>query len=296
MRFFLRLLLCGLLCFSTLSSAFAEGKKWALLIGVEEYENPDISSLRFAVKDVLAVSKSLSRLGYQVYTMTSAETGVGNLKRPTNINVLKALDRLSEDVREGDTFLLYFTGHGFSKDGQGFLGAVNTDSSSIEALSISSIPVATLQKKIGKLKAKQIIFIVDACRNDPEKGKGDSDNKRTTDFSKSLLVAAKTANSGLGGSAVLFACDEGERAFEDNEKGQSAFTYYLLEGLNGKAETSGGKLLIYDVADYVQREVRQWAKEHGKRQTPQLKTDGAAKIILADNVTNLAQAPAIQHY
>ena len=265
---------------STTAPSRADGKKWALLVGVEQYDSPDINRLDFAVKDVSAVANVMAqRLGYKVRVMTSDRKDAGDVDRPTNINVFKTLDRLSEDIGPDDTFVFYFSGHGFSKDGQNFLGTVNADPASVETLELSAIPLTILQKKVQKLKARQIVFIMDACRNDPEKGKGDGDNRLTNSFSKSLIVAAKSSSAPNASSAILFACSEGERAFEDPQHKQSAFTYYLLEALSGKAVKSGA-ITMNDVADYVQQQVTDWARDHNKKQTPELKSEGAARLFL----------------
>ena len=54
------------------------GKKWALLVGVNEYQN-DISPLRFCVSDIVSFSESLVDVcGYEpenVFLMTNQETG-----------------------------------------------------------------------------------------------------------------------------------------------------------------------------------------------------------------------------
>jgi uncharacterized caspase-like protein len=144
----------GLLCAATATRA--EGKKWALLVGVEQYDSPDINHLEFAVKDVSAVAAVLEkRLGYNVRLMTSDRNEAGDVNRPTNLNVFKTLDRLTEDIGPDDTFVFYFSGHGFSKEGQNFLGSVNADPATVETLELSAIPLSTLQKKVQKLRAKQ---------------------------------------------------------------------------------------------------------------------------------------------
>lgn len=277
-------------------TAQAEGKKWALLIGVEAYDNPDVSHLDFAVKDVTAVANALrNNAGFapeNVRVMTSALQNPDDPNRPTNLHVLKVLDRLADEVGPDDTLLLYFTGHGFAREGQSFLGSVNTDPSSVESLELSAIPLAKLQSKMKKMKAWQVIFMVDACRNDPDKGKGDADNRRTEAFTKSLLVAARPEGASIGGSAVLFACSEGERAFEDPQKQQSVFTYYLLEALSGKAEARNGSLTMTDTADYVQKQVTAWAKERSKQQTPELVQVGAARIVLTDHLSGAGSGVA----
>ncbi len=93
-----------------------------------------------------------------------------------------------------------------------------------------------------------------------------------------------------GGSALLFACDVGERAFEDPARQQSVFTACLVEALSGRAAPVGS-LTVADVAEYVQRQVRAWAREHGKRQNPQMETFGPAKIVLG---TVSAPAPVVE--
>jgi formylglycine-generating enzyme required for sulfatase activity len=264
----------GLVLPSVASPVQVNGKSYALLIGVEVYDNPDISQLRYAVKDVTAVGDFLEKsLGYSsVRVMTSATNDVRS--KPTHINIIKSLAAIAKDVGPNDTFLLYFSGHGFSKQGQSFLGSINVDPDSIETLRLSSVPVIDLQTMLRNIKARQVILIMDACRNDPEAGKGDGDNKLTGDLAKSLGVAAKSASESGGGSAMLFACSEGERAFEEPGFEKSVFTHYLLEGLSGKA----GSLGIEDIVSYTAGAVTKWAKERGKKQTPDHVRFGTGKL------------------
>ena len=276
-----RSILLGSLGFALPSTAGAtqtRGKSVALLVGVEEYENPDISRLRYAVKDVTAVGALLQKsLGYTSVRVMTSDTRDVRL-RPTNINVIKALDSVTAEVGTNDTFLLYFSGHGFSKQGQSFLGSVNVDPDSFETLRLSSLPVVDLQTKLKKIKARQVIVIMDACRNDPEAGKGGGDNKLTGDLAKSLGLVARSASESSGGSAILFACSEGERAFEDTGFEHSVFTHFLLEGLSGKA----GSLGVENVVSYTAGEVAKWAKDHGKKQTPDHIKFGTGKLAFGD--------------
>jgi len=45
-------------------------------------------------------------------------------------------------------------------------------------------------------------------------------------------------------SATLYACNVEKRAYEWAEKKHGVFSYYLLEGLNGEAVNSQGKVTI----------------------------------------------------
>lgn len=264
------------------------GERWALLIGVEQYERSDISRLEFAVKDVKAVASSLARnAGFsdeRVQIMTSDVRAAEDPRHPSDTNILVALERLAEKVGPDDTFLFYFSGHGFQKDGETYLGAVNADPRTGATLKRSTVPVQELQAIMGRFRARQVIFIIDACRNDPEKGKGDGPNLRTGELTKTIVAAAsqpRPAGNGQRGFAVLFACREKQRAFEDENLGQGVFTHYLLQGLQGGAAPADRDLTMNDLGDFVQRSVRDWAERRGKEQEPDLVQSGAARVVLA---------------
>jgi uncharacterized caspase-like protein len=280
-------LLAGALAVSGLSrpARAATGTRWALLVGVEQYENADITKLDFAVNDVRAVSRALTAsVGFpadHVLTMTS-DLQRANLDYPTAVNVLKRLRILAGRIGPEDTFLFYFSGHGFSRGKEGqFLGTIEADATDLATLKKTTLELADIREQMEKIVARQVIFVIDACRNDPEKSRGLADNPLQQDFSRTLRLVADAAARGQTGSAVLFACSDGERAFEDPQKQQGVFSYYLLEALQGKAGSAAADLTINDVAEYVQKHVTRWAEERNRKQTPVLHTAGAAKIVIA---------------
>jgi len=266
-------------------AAAVAGEKWALLVAIDGYESPEINGLQFCVADARAVAETLiAREDFppgHVYLMTGADTGE---MRATHVNVFKRLDALAKKVRPGDTFLFYFAGHGFTREGKHFLATVNADSATVETLQLTAVPLEMLKAKMAKIAARQTIFILDACRNDPEKGRGEGDNVRTAELSVALADAARATGGGLAGSALLFACAEGERAYDWQEQGHGVFSYYLVEGLGGGAAEPDGQLTLTGLADYTQRKVQAWCEERNKRQRPDLLQQGAAKIVLADKL------------
>lgn len=91
-------------------------KRYALLVGVSEYRNADLSSLRNlagAVNDVRAMAQILKKdWGFDVVTtLTDAEA--------TQVAVLNALDTLVQTSAPGDQVLFYFSGHGTSPNDPG---------------------------------------------------------------------------------------------------------------------------------------------------------------------------------
>lgn len=266
---------------SAQSQTRSAGNKWALLVGIDEYEH-DITPLAFAVADVKAVSQALvTRLGFaadNVKVMTSDVSG--GIDRPTRLNVIRRLNGMANLIKPQDTFFFYFSGHGFQKDNKHFLATVEAVRDSIDLLENSTVSLETLRKSMSRITAHRIIFVIDACRNDPDKGKSEGDNLLTGDFARDLQVVAKSAGGGVAGTGLLFACSVGERAYEWKEKGQGAFTYYLLEGMAGKAADANGELTLNGLGDYVQKNVLRWSVERSKKQTPDFLQLGAAKVVL----------------
>ncbi len=268
------------------STPAAGGTTWALLVAVDAYDSEDITPLKYCAADAQGVAKALMECeglpADHVFLMTGDERGEA---RATNVNVFKRLDVLAKKVQPGDTFIFFFAGHGFAREGKYYLATVNADASDVETLMLSAIPLEMLKAKLAKIAARQTVFFLDACRNDPDKGRGgEGDNLRTAGLSIALKEAAGATGGGQGGAALLFACGEGERAYDWPEQAHGVFSYYLEQGLRGAAAEPGGLLTVTGLADYVQRQVTAWSEERNKRQRPELLQQGAAKIVLADDV------------
>ncbi len=280
------------LLFLLLIPTLAVAEKYALLVGINDYPN-DISPLRYCVADVVAFRDALVNVaGFEkdnVYLMTDDMDGQ---MQPTNINIVKRLDILSQRIKAGDTLVFYFSGHGIVNDGSSFLLAVNSDTSTQNTLEMSAVPLDRVSKILSSVKAQQLLTVIDACRNNPETGRSGEDNILTDDFSKGFKIRRSSSSNGQPSvSATLYACNVGERAYEWSEKGHGVFSYYLLEGLNGKAANSQGQVTVTGLAEYTQSKVVDWAETYrNKKQTPWLSLQGGAKLVLAEGVSQSAEA------
>ncbi len=273
------------LLFWLLVTSLAVAEKYALLVGINDYQG-DISPLRYCVSDVEAFGQALiETAGFKsdnVYLMTSQMTG---RQQPTHVNVVRQLSLLSERVKPEDTFIFYFSGHGITKAGQSFLLTTNSDTTTKDTLTITAVNLNQAKEILSRVQAQQLLTVIDACRNDPDSGRGEEDNLLTNDFSRGFKIKRDQERAGTPGvSATLYACSVGERAYEWPEKQHGIFSYYLLEGLNGKAANANGEVVVTGLADYTQRKVLQWAEDvKGKKQTPWLDQSGGAKLILVEN-------------
>ena len=159
----------------------AAGETWALLVGVDDYQDPRISDLNYTVNDVIALYDALidPQVGglpkSQAYLMTNRSTGED---LPTHTNVLFRLENLAARIKPEDTFIFYFSGHGMVRQAEQYLLSINSDPRSLTTLASTAIALKHLQQLLKQIQAHQVILFLDMCRNDPEAGKGEEDNNQ----------------------------------------------------------------------------------------------------------------------
>ena len=67
------------------------------------------------------------------------------------------------------------------------------------------------------------------------------------------------------------------------EKEHGLFTYYVLKGLSGVADTNKDKVVkLNELSDYVSKNVKEQAALNGKEQFPQLKSNQDKVIVKYD--------------
>ncbi|MDP7281514.1 MAG: caspase family protein, partial [Candidatus Poribacteria bacterium] len=118
-----------------------KAEKWALLVGINDYQN-DIGALKYCVADVEAFRDALiETAGYKpanVHLMTDQMSGQD---LPTRINVIMRLDLLASQIQPEDTLIFYFSGDGISTEGQSFLLASDSNVTTFTTLELSAIPL-----------------------------------------------------------------------------------------------------------------------------------------------------------
>ncbi|MCC5829243.1 MAG: SUMF1/EgtB/PvdO family nonheme iron enzyme [Phycisphaeraceae bacterium] len=264
-------------------------KKYALLVGVSDYDDPDITNLSFAARDAEDVGRALASCGFdQVTTLVS-----GGPREPNHVNVVDALHRLAPLLSGEDLFLFYFAGHGIETPAGAHLLTANSRARMPELASLST---RILSDCLSRIECADRVLILDACRNDPRQGMGDQDNLMTAAFSRDIAAVAETVVEGAVPTTwVLFACRPGQRAYEWPDAGHGAFSHYLLEGLRGEAADDTGRITVQALGRYVEHHVQRWAKKAGtpKPQTPWGEHKGSWRdICLAEVAAPSARTPA----
>src|SRR5437016_6197012 len=100
----------------------SKAKRWALVIGVDKYADPQISPLKGADNDARTLSDSLVRYaGFPQDQVVLLATNQPAERQPTRLNILRRLSNLASVVPKDGLLLISFAGHGLERGGQAYL-------------------------------------------------------------------------------------------------------------------------------------------------------------------------------
>ena len=248
-------------------------KKYAVLVGVNGYQHEKLSRLAYAEADVTALGAILEQSGYRVTLLTGSSA---DERAPTKANVERQLKRVLAGCKRGDMVLVALAGHGLQFEGEKDCYFCPVDARPFRDRADSLVSLSGVYKELDASFAGMKVLLVDACRNDPEAGRGARGG-----------IDADNAPRPPQGVAALFSCSAGERAFESATVGHGVFFYHVLAGLRGDATDRKGLVTLGGLASYVSLEVTKGEKGVGKligggaRQSPNLKADYSTEPVLA---------------
>lgn len=130
-------------------------KYYALIVGVNEYPDPSISSLNNPVKDAAMLAKVL------VDKYTFDVNDIIFLKNPTRSQFIDQLDRITRMISKNDNLIIFYAGHGYYDSETEFgywLPSDATASSTGNWLANSQ-----LKDYVAAIKSKHTLLIADAC-------------------------------------------------------------------------------------------------------------------------------------
>ncbi|MBK7870360.1 MAG: tetratricopeptide repeat protein [Saprospiraceae bacterium] len=227
-----------------------QGKTWAVVVGVSDYQDKEISDLLYAHEDAKAFYDFLqSPAGGNI---PAEQIKVLLNKDATTANIDNAFGWLIEAAGAGDQVLIYFSGHGDVEtrtfQNHGFLLTYDSPSKSYVA---GAYPLFFLQSVISTLSQKngaKVIMIADACRSGALAGMSINGPQATAQY-----LQQQFANE-----IKILACGPTEYSVEGKQwgGGHGAFTYNLLEGLTGLADKDGNyEINLFEIRRYLEDKV-----------------------------------------
>lgn len=266
-------------------------RQYAVVVGINDYDSPQVNPLRYAVADAKALAATLRDLGYKVFSLTSDRDGE---EAPTRTNIIFRLGWMRDHLRPQDSLIFFFSGHGMEEDHETFLLTRESDPRSLDTLKASACPPDRVKEILDKVKANRILVVYDACRSNPKADKGGSDNRMSEHLSRDLVLGPRGAAHAPVVEepmrATLFACSEGQRSYEWADKKHGYFTYFLIQGLRGKAGANG-KVTLDKLERWVREKVNEATVDAGQEQKPLLRFEGGGMEKWVLSTGAVAAAP-----
>ncbi|MEK6282918.1 MAG: tetratricopeptide repeat protein [Acidobacteriota bacterium] len=232
----------------------ASAKRWALVIGVDKYMDPQISPLKGSDNDARMIADALVRYaGFPQDQVILLSTTQPMERQPTRVNILRRLSNLSTAVPKDGLLLVSFAGHGMERGGQAFLLPSDSQiSDQVSFLEETAISINRVKDRIKETGVGQVVVLLDACRNDPG-GRADAPNALSTAYTNAFSFDIR--NREVQAFATVYATGIGQRAYEYTEKKQGYFSWAVVEGLKGAAANDKGEVTLSQLVKYVQENV-----------------------------------------
>jgi tetratricopeptide (TPR) repeat protein len=229
-------------------------RSYALVVGISKYKNlPPEGQLDFPSRDAESMYTVLISAEGGQFPAQNVHKLIG--PQATLANLRNELEQwLPSVAKDDDRVLIYFAGHGFVSNGKAYLAPYDIDRANIAG---SAYSMETLGSVFGgKIRGKWKVLLTDACHSGAITPEADR-----AQVSRSLLDLNKSLFS-------LTASRDREQSFESAQwgGGHGIFTYYVIKGMEGEADTNGdGQVTADELAEYVHTNVRNDTKE---RQNP----------------------------
>ncbi len=267
---FFVLILCTKLA-AQIKPVMNTGTTRALVIGISDYQN-ELISLQYAHKDAEAFAHWLTTPAGgglesdQIQVLLNEEATLGR--------IVGGLTWLVENSQAGDEVILYFSGHGDMETrlfNKAYLLTHEAPASTY--MSGGALAVDDMQDIIRGLTEREVkvTLITDACRSGSLAGDNIEGSRATTEALMNRFEH----------TIKILSCQPSEYSQEGKQwgGGRGVFSYYLINGLSGLADSDENLMVSLDELDLYLRNVvpKQTAPE-----TQRPRVDGNLSEIMAE--------------
>lgn len=244
--------------------------KWALVVGISNFENSKVPTLKYSTKDAR---------DFYNYLIKDANFQPSHVRllldeKATRRRIISELGNkfLARLARPGDLIVLFFSTHGSPSQmdlrGKSYLVTYDADPDDLDA---TGIGMQEVNDKIhSRVLSDRVVLVLDACHS------GSSDPNAKGMYRVGNMNAQELAEG--SGQLVICSSRPDEQSWESKRYENGVFTRNLLEALRG----SSGKLPLGAAFEKAQQLVETEVREDrpGARQSPMLNAKWAGNDIV----------------
>ncbi|MFE1747417.1 caspase family protein [Coleofasciculus sp. H7-2] len=295
---------------STLALETGQAKLWLLLVGVNQYRDERLPSLRYSAVDCQGLADALAGAtqGFPQKEVRIHHDFAAQL--PQLASVRTSLQQIAAAAKPQDTILFYFSGHGMLEPSRGGVSASGQQAvlcladTQKDNLLGTGLSLQELLQGLGNSLAHQQLVWLDACHSGGMTlwgARGEQAESLPNPTPQLVEVLRQRAQKSKGFYALL-SCDQAQQSWEFPELGHGVFTYYLMRGLQGEAADAQGvieadglyRYVYYQTLQYIDKtnqQLRLINQQHRGRgesqlhpeyplQTPKRIVEGVGELIL----------------
>lgn len=244
--------------------------KWALVVGISNFENSKVPALKYSTKD------ARDFYNYLIKDANFQPSHVRMLldEKATRRRIISELGNkfLARLARPGDLIVLFFSTHGSPSQmdlrGKSYLVTYDADPEDLDA---TGIGMQEVNEKIhSRVLSDRVVLVLDACHS------GSSDPNAKGMHRVGNMSAQEVAEG--SGQLVICSSRPDEQSWESKRYENGVFTKNLLEALR----SSSGKLPLGAAFEKAQQLVESEVREDrpGARQSPMLNAKWAGNDIV----------------
>ena len=235
-------------------------KTWAVIIGIDEYRDPIVKDLEFAVSD----AKALKAFLVENFAVDRFITLYN--EDATRDRIIAALSDSLRNTEFNDRVIVFFAGHGFTETTrEGALGYIVPYEGAWGSYT-RNISMELIRETARIPKAKHIFYIMDACYSGlllASRGGTIRKPRADIDYRRIWNLASQPAR------LILTAGKQNQEVLDGGFGTHSIFTSRLLEGLQGAADRNGDyHITATELSEYVREKVSQDARLRHTAQDP----------------------------
>ncbi len=258
-----------------------EARKWAVVIGIEDYQDAKMPDLNYCVDDAEAFTQILiKQYGFAPQNISlltdKTQRVIGGVKRTgaTASDIRRELALLKRNASEPDTAVIYYSGHGIlipeTGAPEGIIPLIAPEDIKVDLPEADGIRLEDI-KRIAFCAPQRIFLFLDACFS----GGGLNQVKSFNLSGLSYKASSNGLTTGFAhgkGRILISSCLDNQVSVESDKLKHGVFTHFLIEVLQKDYLVTifpGNRRRLSDVFDYVYHEVQTFTRN---AQQPRLDT------------------------
>lgn len=255
-------------------------RKWALVIGISQFEDKKVPRLNYPAKDAQDFANMLK--DPQAGRFQSDNVRVLLNSDATTKQIKAGLNWLARSAQPEDLVVVFISSHGSPREmdtrNVNYIVTNDTEIKPQDQLFASALPMVEVTDVVrSRILARKTLILLDTCHSGAATSSGAralAEGIGTSSVSAGTLDAIRQGS----GRAIIASSQAGEKSYENDEAQNGYFTYYLVAALRKSKGLQPIDKVFASVRDQVAKGV---SAKFKMQQTPVLsQSDNSSEIIL----------------